>query len=470
MSEIRGLQAWLKLILNQQMPALDLVVQQICQLDERNEGNADDLAKIVLRDAGLTTKVLRVANAVHYNRSGKPIQTVSRAIIQVGFLEIKNITLASSLIDSFLQGKPRQLLLQQLSQSFHAAVQARALVPRADASKRELVFIAALLRHIGKLALLATREPVAENFVRECREYPDDEHAIAMKFLGVGIDHLSRELVKEWKLGDFILEAVQQSVPTGSVGALVNLADSISMHLSAGLQSAKMLEICAQVAQICQLTLEESQQQVLLMAEEAALTANQYNAESLVPLLPNRAQILAQSEEPARTGYEFSTQLNTLLKLQRVNDSLSRLLHATVICLQEGVGLPRVALLLMDYQSKSFAPSYVAGRDTQLWRNQAAISLEQLHKGEVLYDLLRQDQMCWHKKQQCAPALGALQQFLPYDGDCFVASVRVDKRLFGLLYADAAGKSLDERQQTEFELTAQLLTLLLQQSEAKTSE
>jgi hypothetical protein len=46
----------------------------------------------------------------------------------------------------------------------------------------------------------------------------------------------------------------------------------------------------------------------------------------------------------------------------------------------------------------------------------------------------------------------------------------VDKRLFGLLYADAAGKSLDERQQTEFELTAQLLTLMLQQTETKAAD
>lgn len=470
MQEIRGLQAWMKLILNQQMPALDMVVQQICQLDERNEGNADDLAKIVLRDAGLTAKVLRVANAIHYNRSGKPIQTVSRAIIQVGFLEIKNITLASSLIDSFLQGKPRQLLLQQLTQSFHAAVQARALVPRADSAKRELVFIAALLRHVGKLALLATREPAAEHFIRECREYPDDEHAIAMKYLGIGIDSLNRELVKEWKLGDYMLEALQQTAPAGSIGALVNLADSISAHLVEGLQSSAMLDNCNQVAQLCHLTLEESQQQVLLMAEEAALTANQYNAESLVPLLPNRAQILAQSPEATpSTGYEFVVQLNTLLKLQRVNDSLSRLLHATVICLQEGVGLPRVALLLMDYQSKSFVPSYVAGRDTHLWRNQAAIALEQLHKGEVLYDLLRQDQMYRHKKLSGAD-IGALQQFLPYDGDCFIAPIRIEKRLFGLLYSDAAGKALTDRQQAEFELTAQLLMLMLQQSEGKTTD
>ena len=470
MSEIRGLQAWMKIIGQQQMPALDLVVQQICQLDERNAGNADDLAKIVLRDAGLTTKVLRVANAVHYNRSGKPIQTVSRAIIQVGFLEIKNITLASSLIDSFLQGKPRQLLLQQLTQSFHAAVQARALVPRADAGKRELVFIAALLRHVGKLALLATREPAAESFVRECREYPADEHAIAMKFLGVGIDNLSRELVKEWKLGEFMMEAMLQSVPAGSIGALVNLADRISVDLCGGLHSANMLENCAQVAQLCQLSLEESQQQVLLMAEEAALTANQYNAESLVPLLPNRMQILAQSVEAERTGYEFSQHLNGLLKLQRSSDSLSRLLHASVICLQEGVGLQRAALLLMDYQNKSFVPSYVAGVDTQRWRNQAAISLEQLHKGEVLYELLRQDLMCWHKKQADGPDIGALQQFLPYDGDCFVAAIRVDKRLFGLLYADAGGKPLHTHQQTEFELTAQLLMLMLQQSDGKASD
>lgn len=342
-------------------------------------------------------------------------------------------------------------------------------MPRADAAKRELVFIAALLRHIGKLALLATREPAAEQFVRECREYPDDEHAIAMKYLGIGIDSLNRELVKEWKLGDFMLDALQQSAPAGSIGALVNLADSISMHLSEGLQSAAMLENCAQVGQLCQLTQEESQQQVLLMAEEAALTANQYNAEGLVPLLPSRAQILAQNTEYKPTGYEFSVHLNTLLKLQRVSDSLSRLLHATVICLQEGVGLPRVALLLMDYQSKSFVPSYVAGRDTQLWRNQAAIALEQLRKGEVLYDLLRSEQMLWHKKLNGAD-IGALQQFLPYDGDCFVAPVRLERRLFGLLYADAAGKPLTERQQIEFELTAQLLTLIVQQSDGKATD
>ena len=138
-----------------------------------------------------------------------------------------------------------------------------------------------------------------------------------------------------------------------------------------------------------------------------------------------------------------------------------------MICLQEGAGLPRVALLLMDYQSKSFVPSYVAGRDTLLWRNQAAIALEQLRKGEVMYGLLRQDQMCWHKKQHQGAELGALEQFLPYDGDCFVASIRIEKRLFGLLYADAAGKPLDERQQTEFELVTQLLTLMLQHSDGK---
>ncbi len=465
MSTPRGLQAWLKLIQQHQLPALDMVVRQICLLDEHSDSNAEGLARMVLRDASLTARVLRVANSVHYNRSGKPIQTVSRAIVQVGFLEVKNITLASSLIDSFLQGKPRQLLLEQLSRAFHAAVQARAMVPRADAGRKEQLFIAALLRHVAELALLATGEPAAEAFVAEALQFPQDSHAIAMKHLGTGIDSLNRELMKEWKLGDYVLEALQQTGTPGTVGQLVQLADSISQHLADGLQSEKMLQNCSELARLCQLPLADTQQQVLLMAEEAALIANQYNAESLVPLLPTRQQILAQSQPQESSGYEFSNQLNTLLKLHKVGDSLSKLLHATVICLQEGAALPRVALLLMDYQHKSFTASYVAGRDTQLWRQQAVIALDQLRKGEVVYELLRQDQMCWHKKQHSATELGSLQQFLPYDGDCFVAPVRLDKRLFAILYADAAGRPLVERQQVEFELTSRLLTLLLQQSD-----
>jgi HD-like signal output (HDOD) protein len=465
MSEIRGLSAWMKLLLNQKLPSINSVVQEVCQLNDSSESSADDLAQIILRDANLTSKVLRVANTVHYNRSSKPVQTVSRAIVQIGFIEVKNITLASVLIDSFLSGKPKVMLIQRLARSFHAAVQARAMVPKLDSDRREQVFIAALLRQVADLALLASQESAAEQFIVERDLYPADEHAIAMKYLGVGIDTLNKELIKEWKLGDLLLDAVNPVHKSGTLAEIVNLAYQISQHIEQGLTSPQMSDHCQQLATICQLSLEESQQQILLMADDAAAIASSYGADKILPQLPGRQQILEATALYAVTDHELVRHLNLLFKLFQLGDNLTKILHYAVLCVHEGAGLARVSLMLMDYKSKSFEPRYVAGRDTLQWRQQLKIELDKLHKGELLHDLLLKQQPIWRPKNTASQPLAGLEVLLPQDGDCLVASLKVEKRIFALFYADAAGKSITPRQFAEFQLVANTLQLMLQQNE-----
>ncbi|WP_306519426.1 HDOD domain-containing protein [Rheinheimera sp.] len=462
MADVRGPAAWMRLLAQVKLPAIQSVVLEVCQLNDRAESSADDLAQIILRDASLTSKVLRVANTVHYNRSSKPIQTVSRAIVQIGFVEVKNITLASVLIDSFLTGKPKTLLLQRLARSFHAAVQARAMVPKLDSERREQVFIAALLRHVAELALLASGEPAAEQFIVERDLYPDDEHAIAMKYLGVGIDTLNKELVKEWKLGDMLQEVVNPGPKANAISTVINLADSISQNIMQGLTSPQMTRNCQQLAMMCQLKLEESQQQILLMADEAAVVASSYGADKILPQLPDRQKVLEVTAQYSVTDFELVRHLNMLFKLFTLQDNLSKILHSVVLCLHEGAQLPRVSLMLMDYKSKSFEPRYVAGRDTLLWRQQLKIELDKLQKSELLHDLLLHQQPIWRQQNTLSQPLGRLEVLLPNDGDCLVASLKVEKRIFALLYADAAGRAISARQFAEFQLVAQTLQLMLQ--------
>jgi len=465
MSDTRGLSAWMKLLVNQKLPSINSVVMEVCQLNDSSESSADDLAQIILRDANLTSKVLRVANTVHYNRSSKPVQTVSRAIVQIGFIEVKNITLASVLIDSFLSGKPKTMLIQRLARSFHAAVQARAMVPKLDSDRREQVFIAALLRQVADLALLASQDSAAEQFIIERDLYPEDEHAIAMKYLGVGIDTLNKELIKEWKLGDLLLDAVSPVHKSGALAGIVNLADQISKHIEQGLTSPQMSDHCQQLAKICQLGLEESQQQILLMADEAAAIASSYGADKILPQLPGRQQILEATAKYAVTDHELVRHLNLLFKLFQLGDNLTKILHAAVLCVHEGAGLARVSLMLMDYKSKSFEPRYVAGRDTLLWRQQLKIELDKLYKGELLHDLLLKQQPIWRQKNTASQPLAGLEVLLPNDGDCLVASLKVEKRIFALFYADAAGRAVTPRQFAEFQLVANTLQLMLQHNE-----
>ncbi|MBU2427310.1 MAG: hypothetical protein KKA56_10565, partial [Gammaproteobacteria bacterium] len=114
----------------------------------------------------------------------------------------------------------------------------------------------------------------------------------------------------------------------------------------------------------------------------------------------------------------------------------------------------------------SFEPRYVAGRDTLMWRQQLKIELDKLHKGELLHDLLLKQQPIWRVKNTTTQPLAGLEVLLPQDGDCLVASLKVEKRIFALLYADAYGKAVTPKQFAEFQLVANTLQLMLQHNDA----
>lgn len=460
MSEIRGLSAWMRALSDQELPTLNPVVRAICQLSEDDESSADDLTKIILRDADLTSKVLKIANSVHYNRSLHPIKTVSRAIIQLGFINLKNITLTSSLIDSFLKGKPRELLIQRLAKSFHAAVQARAMVNHLDSEKKEQVFIAALLRHIGDLAILATGREAAEKFILARDENPTEERELAMEYLGVDIEQLNKSLMKEWSLGDLVSEACERGKNPSQLAQAVNLGNALSRQIQKGMGNPDVIQLCAQVGQLCDLTTEQAKKQVLMMAEEASVIATTYGAESLLIALPNRQILARKVVEPARTGYEFQHHLNQMHKLMLEGESLSRIMQSAALALHEGSGIARVTIAMMDYKSKCLEVRYVAGDGTENWRQSGRIELERLHKGELLHEFLCTQQTLWHQSATSAVPLGALK-VLESDGDCMLGALKINKRLVAIMYADALKQTMSARQFEEFQLIVNQLNMML---------
>src|SRR5438046_2807818 len=48
------------------------------------DSTSTDLARIVLKDLGLASLLLRVANSARYNRSGRPVLCVPHAVILIG--------------------------------------------------------------------------------------------------------------------------------------------------------------------------------------------------------------------------------------------------------------------------------------------------------------------------------------------------------------------------------------------------
>jgi HD-like signal output (HDOD) protein len=462
MSELRGLNAWMRTLADQEMPTLNSVVRDICELSEHDECRTDDLTKIILRDANLTSKVLKIANSIHYNRSFMPIKTVSRGIVQLGFDNLKNITLASSLIDSFLKGKPKALLIESLAKSFHAAVQARALVPYLTGEHKEQVFIAALLRNIGELALLSTGRDAAEKFVTERNIHPENEASISRELLGVDINQINRGLIKEWSLGELVRESSEDNVRPTTMACAVNIGNDLSKYIHKGVHSPEMEKIYQQMARLCNITPVAAKTQVIQMAEEAAVIAKSYGVEVLLQALPDPQKIETQVEEtPAvKTGYEFQQHINQIHKIMFDGGDISKIMQMSVAALYEGSSIPRVTISMLDYKAKSLDIRYVAGKGTAQWRQTVRIELDKLHKGELLHEFLRLQQAVWYQPSVSVKPLGALEPLSP-KGDVMLAPLKIDKRLVAILYADGAEQKLAARQFEDFQLIANQLNLIL---------
>lgn len=469
MSEIRGLQAWMRALSDQDLPTLNSVVKAICELSDDNQSSTRDLTKIILRDADLTSRVLKVANSIHYNRSFTSTKTVSRAIVQIGFVNLKNITLTSSLIDSFLKGKPRELLIQRLAKSFHAAVQARAMVPYLSGEKQEQVFIAALLRHIGELAILSTGREAAEKFIVARDLHPEDEHALSMEYLGVDIHQLNKSLIKEWSLGDLVYEACERDGKLSLMAHVVNLGNEVSQSIHRGMHNASMVQVCKRVGNVCEISLENAHTQILMMAEEASVIAKTYGAECLLKALPDSAKLDEKLVALDYKGYEFPYHLNRMLQLMMEGENISTIMQSAVIALHEGSGIPRATIAMMDYESKSLDVRYIAGKGTSDWRQKGRIELEQLHKGELLHTFLRSPQALWHQAASSDTPIGALKMMLK-EGDCMLGTLKVAKRILAIVYADGAGKALTPRHFEEFQLIVNQLNLILRVNTASSSD
>ena len=70
-------------------PAISKYITEIQKLTS-GDNSASDLAKVVLKDCALTTKLLKLANSTfYYGIEGKRINSITQAIVKLGFEQVR---------------------------------------------------------------------------------------------------------------------------------------------------------------------------------------------------------------------------------------------------------------------------------------------------------------------------------------------------------------------------------------------
>jgi CheY-like chemotaxis protein len=150
-----NLDNWVRRLNSQEMPILVGTARNIADMAENDKSSSAQLACVILEDAFLTSRVLKVANSAYYSgmgrgsfSAGQGVTTVNQAVMRLGFNEIRSMCQSKSIIEGLLKGPQRERLKKAMANAFHAAVQAKWLAISQKDNCPEEVFVAALLYNL----------------------------------------------------------------------------------------------------------------------------------------------------------------------------------------------------------------------------------------------------------------------------------------------------------------------------------
>jgi HD-like signal output (HDOD) protein len=245
---MQDLEAWIKRLSDREMPVFARTARDVAQFAAKAERPVAELAQLIMRDASMTARVLRLANSSFYNPSGRTITTVSRALVMLGFNAVRSICLSIAVVDNLLKGVHRERVAAEMARSFHAAVQARELAVRCKHESPEEVFVAALLYRLGEMAFWCfsgeqgTKLDAALSTPGYTRERAERE------VLGFPLRQLTAGLSREWRLGDLLQDALNGTGSGNARAAMVVMAHDLAQAMEQGWDSPQVARLVQRVA------------------------------------------------------------------------------------------------------------------------------------------------------------------------------------------------------------------------------
>jgi HD-like signal output (HDOD) protein len=456
----KSLQFWVDKLAKVDMPVLANIAKELNELTGSDESDVNQLAEVILKDANLTSQVLRIANSVQYNPSSYPINTVSRAIVLIGFTGVRAICISVMVIDSLLGKEPRERLLEGMAQGFHAAVQAKNLVRRTNDLVKEEVFIAALLYHLGEMAFWACGGNAADELDDLYKSNMDNREAMT-QVTGTSFKAITKALAGIWKLGDTLEQALSRPADPSAKVLAVCLGEEISRKAKFGWRSKEVNETLKKVAKFTGVDIEQAREMAMNMADKAAEVAVTYGVSKVCRLIPTSKNftLSEQAQEEASSTPLLKSDPQLQLNILRdLSNALSEQLDVNAIFqmvlegLHRGVGLERVAVAFI--QKEQVKLRYVLGEGTDEWREKFHFSVSKMEDNLFSY-AIKENQPLWINKNRDASLkhlysaeMRALIGIYP----AFIANIRLGSRDVAIFYADRwnLGGSLNDEQFASF--------------------
>lgn len=226
------------------LPAFPAIVSKLIKVVNSPDSSAEDASRLIEKDPGLTSKMIRLANSAFYGIP-RSISSVSSAVVILGFNTIRSLVLSASVMKMF--SGPQKSVIDKEKFWMHSITTAMAakIIVRHFINVRmmdpESAFCSGILHDIGKLIF---------------NEYMGKEYAEAYKFaiqnnislldaekrvLGVNHAEIGKIISDKWALPlDLEYSLVYHHDPGAAdqlndLVAIINFADTLAHDVGSSL-------------------------------------------------------------------------------------------------------------------------------------------------------------------------------------------------------------------------------------------
>ncbi len=193
-----------------EIPPLSPVVIEVLNMINKDQ-NIDYgvLEKKIIKDAGLTGKILSIANSSFYAVNGE-VLNVKDACLLLGMNTIRNVVISAAVIERFKNESGTNFELEEVWGHCVCTAAAAKVYAKELGVNEDVAFIAGLLHDLGKIVV----EVYLPELYAEVIEYMKHKNCLFIEAERevLGTDHckIGAMVANKWRLPDSVIEAIQK--------------------------------------------------------------------------------------------------------------------------------------------------------------------------------------------------------------------------------------------------------------------
>jgi putative nucleotidyltransferase with HDIG domain len=224
-----------------EIPSVPIVLSKILQLVDDNRASARVLEELILHDASLSVRVVKLANSALYSFRSE-VKTVAHAIALLGLNMVKSLAIGVSVFESFTRGFRDEItfISRLWMHSFGVGLIAQEIwTKRSNRAEGEFALLCGLLHDVGKVIYF--KKDVlgySQLFAMENSGQDPDIRSLEVEYYGVDHAVLGAILAKQWNLPTELTTVVRHHHDPDAgelpLVAAVSMADMLAKQTGVG--------------------------------------------------------------------------------------------------------------------------------------------------------------------------------------------------------------------------------------------